>query len=462
MNPDEPTVFAKASTVPDSVPSRFLSDRTLRRAFLFGIAFLCLFTAIKYYAKAEKPSRLGDQTRTAFLRWRPQVLALDDGRNIYDEFRYPNPPIMALILRPFMELPPLAGAMVWFFAKVGMAIAMIVWTFRLLAVPVADWVKGLAIALSLHPILGDLAHGNVNLFISFIVVGALECFRRRWDFTAGLAIGLAIACKVTPALFVPYFLWKRAWRALAGVIVGSMLWLAIVPGGVLGWEYNRVLLTSWFEHMVKPFAIDGKVTTEHPNQSIPGVVFRLLTAEPSFLEYDPEDGHPISSEFHNLADVGPANAKRIVQLAMLLFAIVIVALCRWPTHRANVPRAGPQLVAEFGLILIGMLLFSERTWKHHAVALIVPFSAICWAIGSTHFPKRTRIGIGAIFTVAVALMWLPSFMGSESQDMALVYGTHTAAFALSVAALMGILISFRRRIRRDAQALRSGARGLHA
>ena len=215
MNPDEPTVFAKASTVPDSVPSRFLSDLALRRAFLFGIAFLCLFTAVKYYAKAEKPSRLGDQTRTAFLRWRPQVLALDDGRNIYDEFRYPNPPIMALILRPFMELPPLVGAMAWFFAKVGMAIAMIVWTFRLLAVPVADWVKGLAIALSLHPILGDLAHGNVNLFISFVVVGALECFRRRWDFTAGVAIGLAIACKVTPALFVPYLLWKRAGRALA-------------------------------------------------------------------------------------------------------------------------------------------------------------------------------------------------------------------------------------------------------
>ena len=53
----------------------------------------------------------------------------------------------------------------------------------------------------------------------------------------------------------------------------------VAPGAILGFDYNRTLMTSWFEIMVKPFAIDGQITSEHPNQSMPGVLTRLLTGK---------------------------------------------------------------------------------------------------------------------------------------------------------------------------------------
>ena len=80
--------------------------------------------------------------------------------------------------------------------------------------PFPTWAKGLTVVLSLRTILSDLTHGNVNLLILFLVVTGLAAFRRGRDMIAGILLALAIACKVTPALFIPYFLWKRAWRVV--------------------------------------------------------------------------------------------------------------------------------------------------------------------------------------------------------------------------------------------------------
>src|SRR5262249_7033679 len=149
--------------------------------------------------------RDGRQDRSAILRWREQLLQLDSGENIYQRFTYPNPPIMALMLRPLAELPPLAGALVWYYLKVAMALYAFAAVFRLVEErgrPFPPWAKALTVLVSLRPILGDLTHGNVNLFILFLVVAALDSFRRGWDELAGGLIALAIACKVTPALFV--------------------------------------------------------------------------------------------------------------------------------------------------------------------------------------------------------------------------------------------------------------------
>ena len=41
-----------------------------------------------------------------------------------------------------------------------------------------------------------------------------------------------------------------------------------------------------------------------------------------------------------------------------------------------------RLAAEFSLVIIGMLLFSERTWKHHCVTLLLPFAVLAYYLAS--------------------------------------------------------------------------------
>jgi alpha-1,2-mannosyltransferase len=400
-----------------------------------SLIVLVAFTAIRYYAKASKPSRLGEYTRTAFLRWRPQLHAIDRGADIYREFNYPNPPIMALTLYPLAQLPAITGGMVWFVLKVLMALFIVAWAVR---IDMQDWARALALLMGLHPLLGDLSHGNVNIYIGFLVIASLALFWIRWNFTSGVVLALAIACKVTPALFVPYFVWKRAWRTLAGVGVGLAMWLAVVPGCVLGWDYNRTLLTSWFDTMVKPFVIDGKVTSEHPNQSLPGLAFRLLSTEPSFLDYDDDDGRPIATASHTLLDLGPRGANWVVKGLMGLYVLAIVYCCRVPT-RAATARRDVRLLAEFAIVIVGMLLFSERTWKHHGVLLVMPFAVIFWAIANNIW-RRTLVGVVGLIAM---LMWLPGTLTEAGQDLALVYGTHTCVFVLVLLSQFAILHTLR-------------------
>src|SRR5439155_18524660 len=133
----------------------------------------------------------------AFLRWRTQLRDLDDGVNVWEKHAYPNPPIMALILQPFMRLSPTLGATLWFAAKALMALASILGVLALLDSPehpFPAWGKVLAVVMSLRPIEGDLVHGNVNLLILFLVVASLTAFCQRRDGLAGLLLGLGIAC----------------------------------------------------------------------------------------------------------------------------------------------------------------------------------------------------------------------------------------------------------------------------
>jgi hypothetical protein len=417
-----------------------------QRWFVVGLLVLFVALSAQYTVKVL-------EHRSAYMRWREQLLALDGGENIYDRYNYPNPPIMALVLKPLVDIEPgFVGALLWYYLKVGMTLAALYWVFRLVqgdgpAFP--PWAKGLVVLLSLRPIMGDLIHGNVNLFILFLVIAALYAFHKGRQGGGGLLLALAIACKVTPALFVPYLVWKRAWRALAGCGVGLILFLWVVPSCFLGWEENQRLLTSWTQHMIVPYLVGGEVTSAHENQSLPGVAVRLLTHSPSFLEWDRAPPHDlVAQRYDNVFDLPPAVPRWLVKGAELLFVGLVVWRCRRPLAA----RAGWRLAAEFSVVLLGMLLFSERTWKHHCVTLMLPFAVLCYYLGTArpgYWLRRYLIGTLA----AVALLMLATSTLVSERDgasafvqawevlskSAQVYGVYVWAYLLLLAALAVVL-----------------------
>src|SRR5438067_3027187 len=169
-----------------SVP--IANPRLRQIAFVVGLVTLFGAVGVQYGVKVFR-GRDGEQTRSAILRWHNQLQGLDSGENIYQRYAYPNPPIMALLLRPLAALPPLAGAMTWFYLKVGLACVSFWLAFRLVETadrPFPPWARALAVLLSLRPVLGDLTHGNVNILILFLVVLTLHLVRRGRDLGAGV------------------------------------------------------------------------------------------------------------------------------------------------------------------------------------------------------------------------------------------------------------------------------------
>jgi hypothetical protein len=419
---------------PIPLPGRRVAGQ---RWFLFG---LCLFFVIINIQYVHKIARTDHESRSAFLRWTNQIADLGTGIDIWERHNYPNPPIMALILKPLVHLPPLVGSLVWFYLKVAMAVLSLHWVLKVLdrgerAFP--WWGKVLTVLLCLRPIAGDLVHGNVNLFILFLVVGALVSFCRHRDVLAGVLLGLAISCKVTPALFVPYLLWKRAWKTLAGTAAGLVLFALVVPGAILGWSENQQYLKSWYGNMVQPYA-EGKVTSEAVNQSLPGLMSRLLTRRPSFVTWADDRFVPV--EYHNLVDLGEKVVQWLLRGCMGLFAILVMWRCRTPTSE----RESWRLFTEFSVVVLGMLLFSERTWKHHCVTLLLPFAVLCHAVSALRWPRRRRCYLIGTLATAFALITLTGTTGwSEWQDrfgdLAQVYGAYVWAFLLLLAGMLMLL-----------------------
>lgn len=402
-----------------------------RWALLACMSVVLLIGAAAYYGKITSEKR---SNRSAIQRWQPQILGLEQGEDISQKYAYPNPPVMSVLLLPLAKLPSGVMAITWYLLKVGMAVLSTAWILAMVDPQkrLPWWAQGLAILLAIRPIIGDLQHGNVNLFVFFIVVAALRLAMAGWSFGGGIALALAVSCKVTPLLFVPYFVWKRDWRLLAGWAVGMGLFLypGVVPAMYLGWEENQRNLVSWYREMVHPFLVEGKVTSEHPNQSIPGLVFRMLTESPSFVVYP--EGVFTPAEYHNLAALSPATAKRIAQACMLAFAAVVVYCCRNPLAGSGIgPASNRYLAAEFGLICIGMLLFSERTWKHHAVTLALPWAV--WAAAlATATTWQARAGWIGLALVAQFSLWTTStgLLDDRTAKMGQVYGGYTWAFLL--------------------------------
>jgi len=405
-----------------------------RRWFLLGLALLFVGLSVYHSFKAV-------QHRSAILRWLPQLNDDLDGVDISARYNYPNPPVMAVILSPLSKLRPLYAALTWFYVKVALTFLVLVWVFRLVETPERPfpaWAKAVTILLSLRPIMSDLEHGNVNLFILFLVVAFLTLYRLGRDLSAGCVLALAVACKVTPALFVPYLVWKRSWRALAGCGVGLLLflWPGFVPAAVLGWELNRTQLHSWYADMVRPFVVEGKVTSEHNNQSLPGLVYRLTTHSPSFSRYD-ENNQYQPTAYANLIDLSAEQARWLVKGCLVGFALLVAWLCRTPTQ----PRYGWRLSAEFGVVLLGMLLFSERTWKHHCVTQVLPFAVLCYwlAVGRPSPVLRNLVIASLALATLLIATTSTGLLGIEVGKQAQVYGAFTLANLVLLAALLLIL-----------------------
>ena len=344
-----------------------------------GWLMILIAAAFCYVKKAE-------DGQSAFIRWRPQVLQLISGVNIYDTKMFPNPPIMPLTLYPLMSLPPVAGALCWFVVKAALTGISVWLCFEIIrppACPLASWIQVAILICSLRPILSDLHHGNNNLVILFLIVATLQAWRKGYDVLAGLILALAICYKVTPLLFVPYLAYKRSWRAVGATVLGMGVFLLIVPSLVLGPQFNGECLGMWWHRMLSPYLTKGLVGDQEMNQSMVGVLTRLSTT-PRGME------GPYARKLMglNLVDWSPQVVSGLVKTLSLVLVGLLAVFSRTKTDR----RTDPRLLGEFSLVVLTMLFVSERSWKHHYVTLLLPYTYLMYEFGIAREVTRRSPG----------------------------------------------------------------------
>ncbi|MCE1175363.1 MAG: glycosyltransferase 87 family protein [Propionibacteriales bacterium] len=250
------------------------------------------------------------------------------------------PPFAALVLAWLVPLDLLAAKIIWTLLTFVVTLACLHLLVRtalsstsaLSIMRQVAWTAGLAAPVMFtYPFLHNLVVGQVSLFVIALALFDHQ-LPRRWQ---GTLIGLAAAIKLTPLVFVPYFLITRQWRQAAvatGTFAGaSLIAFAILPQASIAYWTDKLWQT-------------GRVgrTDSTVNKSLLGFLARLLG-----------DG---------------TTAKGV----WLVLAVLVTALAFWQAWRSH--RGGDALGAA---LMVGSLsvAVSPISWPHHQLWLVL---VACW------------------------------------------------------------------------------------
>lgn len=256
------------------------------------------------------------------------------------------------------------------------------------------------IAILAEPVTSTLGYGQVNNILLAMVVADALLPRTFWP--RGMLIGLAAAIKLTPAVFVLFFLVRKDFRAaltaVGSAIAATLIAWAVIPADAYDF---------WFGALRDPERI-GDLTFAH-NQSINGVLARLG---------------------------GPDLAGGAIWMLAVVVTIGIAATAMW-----FLARAGRITEALLVNALIA-LLCSPVSWTHHWVwmAVFVPILGILAV-------RRRDVLLGLIAAVGIVVAWSrPMYYLPKDDDVEVTWSLLQAipgnAFVLwGLLALVGLTVS---------------------
>ncbi|WP_246256989.1 glycosyltransferase 87 family protein [Amycolatopsis anabasis] len=189
-------------------------------------------------------------------------------------------------------------------------------------------------ALMSEPVRATLGFGQVNLLLMVLVAVDALAPMRRWP--RGVLIGLAAAVKLTPAVFVLFFLLRKDFRAAArsvAVFAGCAAIAWLIAPRASGEYWTRLMFAG--ERIGDPGYIG--------NQSLRGLIARLGIGSQS--------------------------------LVWVVAAVVVLGLAVWVMRRAV--HAGQPVLALLACAL-GGLLVSPVSWTHHWVWGGPVLGVVCW------------------------------------------------------------------------------------
>jgi alpha-1,2-mannosyltransferase len=286
------------------------------------------------------------------------------GGNLYDfvspgtTLGFTYPPFAALAMAPMAILPTLAAGWVNLVISLAALTVLLVW----LLVPIADrhgWPRWFTLALAVplaaatEPVRETLGFGQVNLLLALLIYADFLFLRTRarrailggdaeelpaglalrlWQTgaLAGAGVGLATATKLTPAVFIVYFVVTKQWRA-AATAVATALGVTAMTFVIGGRE-----TVSYFTSVVLDTSRVGEVDAT-ANQSLAGVLARL---------YD---------------------SPTTPTLMWLSFAVLVLAVGL--IRAKNAHSEGDELTA-FTLVGLAGNAICPISWTHHLVFLI--------------------------------------------------------------------------------------------
>ncbi len=223
----------------------------------------------------------------------------------------------------------------------------------------------------LEPIRSNFDFGQINVVLMTLVIA--DCVPRKTPWPRGVLLGIAIALKLTPAVFLLYFLLRRDTRAL--LVTAASTVVATLAGFAFAW---RDSVEYWTDTVRNTDRIG--TATLNTNQNIAGALARL----------------------------GLGEGERFVLWTLACFAVL--GLTVWAGRRVLKAGAARPATSNFSqpvlaLICVAMfgLVVSPVSWSHHWV-WVLPTLLVTTVVAY----RLRNVALAAVTAAGIALMvWTP-------------------------------------------------------
>lgn len=289
-------------------------------------------------------------------------------------------------------------------------------------------------ALTLQFVLNDLDDGGPHLILLGILTCSIYAIWTGRERLGASILGFAITLKITPALFVLLFLWKRQWRLASYTVLATVFWivLPILYMGPASWWNHHVEWTRNAVLSVLGQQVEGRQENElqKANLSLRHTMLRYL------VTYPPDHRlRQVDRGYQPVLDLPSPVANAIVGVA----ALSLLGLFVWSSNRVFQGPGDPTWARDCAGILMLALFLSPITWDQHLVWMI-PAAYVVVAAAAKMSGGLSRTGYVMLAVYVVLTMVLNyEVVGSARWEALKSY--HHLGIAMLI--LYGLLLSSR-------------------
>jgi hypothetical protein len=167
-------------------------------------------------------------------------------RNSDGHLQFKYSPLAAMVYAPLAGLPWNTAKFIWFLVMLGCLGGIFFLIVRILPGqgPPAAWTIGWSMLVWLKYVAREIELGQVNLIILLLLLGLLQALSTGHERASGVFWAASLFIKPYAVVFLPYFLLKRKWAAVATGL-GTILLGLLLPIINFGWAGNWSLLREW-------------------------------------------------------------------------------------------------------------------------------------------------------------------------------------------------------------------------
>lgn len=329
----------------------------------------------------------------------------------------PQPPLNLVPVLPLAGQSPLPAKRIWLVltALLLLGVAWLVSDVTQLGFRISAIVT-LACA---GPLAANFRLGQYYVLILALLLLAYREFARGRRFRCGAILAIAASLKLFPFGFALFFILRREWRALAG-LVGTAIALAGLSVALFGMEVHRVLLLQ-----VLPRAARGELLAPYAVSSFLGLSRHLFLFEPQLNPF------PL---FRSVALCALLQAGAVV----VMFALLSLAISKkdlprplaWSLAALWMSAMSALAVSyHYSVLIFPVAIAIDHLWKTGRRKLLLAFTAV-YVVGCSLFTSNLTLWLATTVMFGILLCAIPWERPSNRQ-----FARWTATAALLLALL---------------------------